>query len=480
MAVDAVIVGSGPNGLAAAVRLAAAGRSVIVLEAAETIGGGTRSAELTLPGYLHDVCAAVHVLGADSPAFAPDVLGTNAIRWIRPEIALAHPLDGGRAGVLHQDLDRSCYELGADGARWRRLIGPVVERWPTLLPQLLGPVLSVPRHPVALGRFGIQAIPPTTWQAHRFRTDEAAAVFGGCAAHAMLPLNRPLTSAFGLMLAAGAHANGWPVAAGGSQVVADALVSRLITLGGEIRTGVTVGSMADLPAHRTVLFDTNPAQLASIAGEALPARYRRRLLKFRHGAGAFKIDYALDASVPWTNDACRRAGTVHVIGSFAELVAAEADVAAGRMPERPFVLVAQQSLCDPSRAPAGKHTLWVYAHVPPRYGGDATEAIERQLERFAPGFRAIVLARHVSGPADLARHNLNYVDGDIAGGSHAGTQLVFRPTISLRSYVTPNPSILLCSASTPPGAGVHGMCGWHAAGRVLSSGIGRRGYGPRL
>ena len=478
MTVDAVIVGSGPNGLAAAVRLASAGRSVIVLEAAETIGGGTRSAELTLPGYLHDVCAGVHVLGADSPAFAPDVLGTDAIQWIRPEIALAHPLDGARAGVLHQDLDLTCDEFGADGARWRRLIGPVVERWPTLLPQLLSPVLSEPRHLVALGRFGIQAIPPTTWQAHRFRTDEAAAVFGGCAAHAMLPLNRPLTSAFGVMFAAGAHANGWPVAAGGSQAVADALATRLITLGGEIRTGVTVRSMADLPAHRTVLFDTNPAQLASIAGEALPSRYRRRLLKFRHGPAAFKIDYALDAPVPWTNDACHRAGTVHVIGSFAELVAAEADVAAGRMPEQPFVLVAQQSLCDPSRAPARKHTLWAYAHVPAGYSGDATEAIERQLERFAPGFRDVVLARHVSGPADLARHNLNYVGGDIAGGSHSGTQLVFRPTISLRSYVTPNPSILLCSASTPPGAGVHGMCGWHAAGRVLSSGIGRRGYGP--
>jgi phytoene dehydrogenase-like protein len=328
-------------------------------------------------------------------------------------------------------------------------------------------VLSVPHHPVALAKFGIRALPPATLVARRFHTDEGAALFGGCAAHAMLALTRPLTSAFGLTLAASAHADGWPLAAGGSQAVADALGARLRSLGGEVRTGVMVRSLADLPPHRVVLFDTNPAQLATIAADSLPARYRRRLRRFRHGPSAFKIDYALDAPVPWTNEACRRAGTVHVIGALDELVRAEADVAAGRMPERPFVLVVQPSLFDPSRAPAGKHTLWAYAHVPHGYTGDATAAIERQLERFAPGFASVVLARHVTRPSEFEVYNPNYVGGDIAGGAHSGTQLIFRPTLAARSYVTPDPTMFLCSASTPPGAGVHGMCGWHAADRAL-------------
>ena len=336
-----------------------------------------------------------------------------------------------------------------------------------MLPQLLGPLLTVPRHPIAMARFGLKALQPTTLLTRRFHTDAAAALFGGCAAHAMLPLSRPLTSAFGLVLAAAAHADGWPLAAGGSQAVADALGARLGELGGEVRTGVMVRSLDDLPPHRVVLFDTNPAQLASIAGDALPGRYRDRLRRFRHGPGAFKLDYALDAPVPWANEACRRAGTVHVVGSFAELVSAEADVAAGRMPDRPFVLVVQPSLFDPSRAPAGKHTLWAYAHVPHGYTGDATAAIERQIERFAPGFGEVVLARHVTTPGDLETYNANYVGGDIAGGAHSGLQLAFRPTLAARPYATPNRSLFLCSASTPPGAGVHGMCGWHAAERVL-------------
>lgn len=462
------MVGSGPNGLAAAVRLAREGRSVVVLEAAPTIGGGTRSAELTLPGFVHDVCAAIHAMGVSSPAFSADVLGSHEVTWLWPEIPLAHPLDGGRAGVLYRDVNLTVASLAqGDGGRWRRLIGPLARSWDRLLPQLLGPVLSVPRHPLVLGRFGLHALQPATMTARRFRTDEASALFGGCAAHAMLPLTAPLTSAFGLMLAAGGHASGWPVAAGGSQAVADALAARLVELGGVIRTGVTVRSMADLQPHRLALFDTNPAQLASIAGDELPVGYRDRLRRFRHGPGAFKIDYALDGPVPWTNDACRRAGTVHVVGTFAELVAAEADVTAGRMPAKPLVLVSQQSLCDPSRSPAGKHTLWAYAHVPHGYDGDAADAIENQIERFAPGFRDLVLARHTSGPADLAQHNLNYVGGDIAGGAHSGLQLVFRPTVALHPYATPNPKLWLCSASTPPGAGVHGMCGWHAAGRAL-------------
>jgi phytoene dehydrogenase-like protein len=465
---DAVVVGSGPNGLAAAVRLAEAGCSVLVMEGADTIGGGTRSAELTLPGYVHDVCAAVHALGVDAPPLSLDRLGEHGLRWVWPEVPLAHPLDGGRAGVLHRGVDETAAGLGADGRAWRRLLQPLVDDWPRLLPQLLGPLLAVPRHPVALTRFGLRGLLPATLLTRRFDTDEAAALFGGCAAHAMLSLNRPLTSAFGLMLAGAAHAGGWPVAAGGSQAVADALVARLRSLGGGVRTGTMVRSLADIPQHRVVLFDTDPTQLASIAGDSLPSRYRERLRRFRHGAGAFKIDYALDGPVPWENELCRRAGTVHVGGTFAEIAAAEADVAAGRMPDRPLVLAVQASVFDPTRAPAGKHTLWAYAHVPHGYAGDASAAIERQIERFAPGFADLVLARHVSAPTDLERYNPNYVGGDIAGGAHTGMQLVFRPTLAVRPYITPNPSLLLCSASTPPGAGVHGMCGWHAAGRALA------------
>jgi phytoene dehydrogenase-like protein len=464
---DAVVVGSGPNGLAAAVRLAESGRSVVVLEAADAIGGGTRSAELTLPGYVHDVCAAVHSLGVSSPATSLDTLGTHGLRWMWPEIPLAHPLDGGRAGVLRRGIDETATGLGEDGPSWTRLLGGLTRNWSKVMPQLLGPVVSVPHHPIAMAKFGIHALQPATWIAKRFDTEEGRALFGGCAAHAMLSLGRPLTAAFGLTMAASAHVDGWPVAAGGSQAVADALAARLVELGGEVRTGVFVRSMADLPAHRVALFDTNPAQLSSIAGDALPRRYRNRLERFRHGPGAFKLDYALDGAVPWQNDACRRAGTVHVIGTFAELVAAEADVASGRLPDRPLVLVVQPTVFDATRAPVGKHTLWVYAHVPHGFDGDATETIERQIERFAPGFRDLVLARHTSGPAALHEYNPNYVGGDIAGGAHNGLQLVFRPTMALRPYVTPNPSLFLCSASTPPGAGVHGMCGWHAADRAL-------------
>ena len=467
-AYDAVVIGAGPNGLAAAVRLAEAGCSTLVLEAAATIGGGTRSAELTLPGYTHDVCAAVHALGMSSPALAHGTLGEHTPRWVWPDIPLAHPLDDGRAGVLHRDLNATVDGLGVDGAKWRRLFEPMIRSWDALSPQLLAPLLSLPHHPVVMARFGIKALQPASLLVRRFKTDEAAALFGGCAAHAFLPLTRPLTSAFGLMLAASGHVGGWPFAAGGSQAVADALAARLIELGGEIRTDTMVRNLSELPPHRAVLFDTNPTQLASIAGDALSARYRKRLRKFHHGPGAFKVDYALSAPVPWTNEACRRAGTVHVVGTFAELAAAEKAIAAGEMPQRPFVLVAQPSLFDPTRAPEGKHTLWAYAQVPHGYSGDATEAIEQQIERFAPGFGDVVLKRRVASPLALEEYNPNYVGGDIAGGAHTGLQLVFRPTVARRPYVTPNKSLFLCSASTPPGAGVHGMCGWHAAGKVLA------------
>ena len=395
-------------------------------------------------------------------------LERHGLEWVHPDIALAHPLDGGSAGVLHHSLDETVAGLGVDGPSWRRLFGPLVRNWDALAAQLLGPILTMPRHPVALARFGRHALSSASLTQRRFTTAEAAALFGGCAAHAFLPLTHPLTAAFGITLALTGHTVGWPVARGGSQAIADAMLARLAELGGEIETGRWVRALADLPPHRVALFDTNPAQLASIAGDQLPPRYVRRLQRFKHGPAAFKIDYALDGPVPWINDSCRRAGTVHVGGTVAEVREAEAACAAGRMPERPFVLVVQQSLFDSSRAPAGKHTLWAYAHVPHGSPVDATTALEDQIERFAPGFRDLVLARHVTSPAALEAHNPNYVGGDIGGGAHSGTQLVFRPNIALRAYVTPNPALLLCSASTPPGAGVHGMSGFHAAQRALA------------
>jgi len=464
---DAVVVGAGPNGLAAAITLAHAGHSVLVLEAADTVGGGTRSAPLTLPGFMHDVCSAVHPLGIASPFMEGLPLEDLGLRWLQPELALAHPLDGRPAAVLHRSVSETSEQFGAGARRYRRLLAPLLDRWEPILHSVLQPVVSRPRHPIMLAHFGFRALPPATLVSRFLRDESAGAMFAGCAAHAFLPLSHPLTSSFGTLLLMTGHTVGWPVAAGGSQAVADTMAAYLRSLGGEIRTGTNVTTFADLPAHRVALFDTDPQQLASIAAGQLPSRYRRRLTSYKPGPAAWKVDYALDGPVPWTDEACRRAGTVHIGGTSAEIASAEADVARGRMPERPFALVAQQSLIDPSRAPAGKHTLWTYAHVPNGYAGDATEALERQLERFAPGFRDLVLARHVTTPSELEAYNPNNRGGDITGGSHRGTQLVFRPTVALRSYRTPNPAIWLCSASTPPGGGVHGMCGHNAARAVL-------------
>ena len=466
-AVDAVVVGSGPNGLVAAITLALAGRSVVVVEAADSIGGGTRSAELTLPGFIHDVCSAIHPLGAGSPAMTALPLAEHGLRWLHPEVALAHPLDGGRAGRVERDLAATVATLGGDGAHWQRHIGRLVAQWDELSPMVMRPLVQVPRHPVVLTRFGVPALAPATWLGRRwFDGDQARALFAGCAAHAFLPLSHPLSASFGMILLTSAHAVGWPVAEGGSRRIADALASLLTSLGGRIETGRRVTSLAELPAHRCVLFDIAPRQVAAIAGDRLPGRFRMRLERFRHGPAAFKIDYALDGPVPWTNEACRRAGTVHVGGSADEVALAEAEVAGGRHPDRPFVLVAQQSIVDPSRAPTGKHTLWAYCHVPNGSSIDMTAAIERQIERFAPGFGDLVLSRHTAGPAWLEAHNNAYVGGDIAGGAHTGLQMVFRPLIG-RAYRTPNPSLLLCGASTPPGGGVHGMCGRNAARTAL-------------
>jgi len=469
---DAVVVGAGPNGLAAAITLARAGASVVVVEAADRPGGGTRSGELTLPGYVHDVCSAIHPLGVASPFFleAHADLAAHGLDWVHPEIPVTHPLPGGRAAVLHRSLGATADALGRDGRAWRGLVAPLVRRWPGFAESVLGPMLRLPSHPVTLTRFGLRALPPAAPLARAlFRDPPARAVFAGLAAHAILDLRTPLTSSFGVMFAAAAHAGGWPAARGGSQAIADAMVGHLRSLGGEVVTGHRVRALADLPDVKVALFDTTPRHLVEIAGDRIPARFRRRLERFRYGPAVFKIDYALDGPVPWADEGSRRAGSVHVCGPMAEVVAAEADVAKGRHPERPFVICTQTSLFDDSRAPAGKHTFWAYCHVPSGSTVDMTSAIEAQIERFAPGFRDLVLARHVMGPAAIEAHSINYIGGDIAAGSHGGLQLVARPVLSANPYTVPVDGLptYLCSSSTPPGAGVHGMCGWWAAKSAL-------------
>jgi phytoene dehydrogenase-like protein len=468
---DAVVVGAGPNGLAAAVTLAQAGRSVLVLEAADTPGGGARTKSLTEPDVVHDICSAVHVLGVASPFFDSQPLGRLGLEWAHAPTPLAHPLDDGRCAVAAHDLDATVSGLGADGKAYRSIVGRLSRRYDDLTDDVLGPVIHVPRHPLFLTRFGLDAVQPAALLVRRFETDEARAMFAGCAAHAMLPFGRLLTSSFGMLLLAGAHAGGWPFARGGSQRITDALVARLVELGGRVECNRTVASLAHVPPARAILFDTSPRQLSAIAGQSLPARYRRRLDRFRHGPGAFKIDYVLNAPVPWRSPACRDAGTVHVGGTLAEIAEAEATIASGRHAEKPFVLVAQPSVADETRAPRGIHALWVYAHVPNGSTLDQTDVVERQIERFAPGFRDVVRARSIVRAADFEQYNANYVGGDIAGGAHVMNQLIARPFLSLRHYRTPNPKLFLCSASTPPGAGVHGMCGFNAARVALRTAL---------
>lgn len=464
---DAVVVGSGPNGLAAAITLALAGRSVRVLEGAATIGGGTRTEELTLPGYLHDVCSGIHPLAVASPFLRSLPLAGHGLLLLHPELPLAHPLDGGRAVALHRSLDLTSRGLGADGAAYRRLMAPLVASWQPLLADVLGPP-RLPRHPLLTGRFALDAVRPVDRLARaRFRGEAARALLAGCGAHSMLPLSAAGSSAFALGLGLLGHAAGWPVAAGGSRAITDAMASLLRSLGGEIETGRPVASLADAGPARAVLLDVGPGALAAIAGDRLPARYRRALARFRHGPGAFKIDYALSEPVPWAAEEARRAGTVHVGGTLSEIAAAEAEVAAGRHPDRPFVLVGQQSLADPGRAPAGRHTLWAYCHVPSGSDRDMTAAVEGQIERFAPGFRDVVLARRATGPAALEARNPNMVGGDINGGAADLVQMLARPMARRVPYATPDERLFLCSASTPPGGGVHGMCGWHAARAAL-------------
>lgn len=464
---DAVIIGSGPNGLAAAITLARNGWKTLVIEAADTIGGGMRTKELTLPGFRHDVCSAVHPTGAASPFFRSLNLERHGLRWLQPEIALAHPLDGGQAAVMHRSLDATADGLGADGAGYRRLFASLVASADKLIPSVLDPI-SVPRHPLLMARFGLAAALPATLLAEmNFKTDEGRALFAGNAAHCVLPLTHPFTSAIAVMLQTCAHAVGWPVAEGGSQSIADALAAEFREHGGEIVCGWPVKSLAGLPSARAVFFDTAPRAMARIAGDELPAGYRRKLGAYRHGPGIFKIDYALSQPAPWANAACRKAGTVHVGGTLEEIAASEQDAFEGRHSERPFVLVAQQSLCDPSRAPAGKHTLWAYCHVPHGSDFDMEPRITAQIERFAPGFRDCILARHTMNCPRVEAYNPNCIGGDIVGGMADITQLLTRPAARLSPWSTPNPKIFLCSSSTPPAGGVHGMCGVHAASAAL-------------
>jgi phytoene dehydrogenase-like protein len=468
--VDVVVVGSGPNGLAAALTVAGAGRSVVVLEAADAIGGGTRTAELTLPGFAHDVCSAIQPLAAVSPFFAAAGLDRYGLELLQPEVALVHPLDGGRAGVVHESLAETIAGLGPDGKAWDRHLGWITRHWSTLGTDTLAPLVRLPRHPFTMAAFGARAGLPATWFGrHVFESDEARGLFAGAAAHSFLPLERPLTTAPGLMLLASAHVAGWPSAKGGSQAIADAMARKLADLGGTIETGHEVRSLADVPESKAVLFDLTPRQVLAICGDELPARYRARLGRFRYGPGVCKVDFALSEPVPWTNADARRAGCLHLGGTLAEIAAGEAEVAAGRHPSRPFTLVAQQSIFDPSRAPAGQHTLWTYCHAPNGSDVDMSAAIEGQLERFAPGFKDIVLAKHVGTSAWYERYNANFIGGDIAGGSHGGLQLLMRPRPGVHPYRTPNPRFFLCSASTPPGGGVHGMCGLHAAEAALAT-----------
>jgi phytoene dehydrogenase-like protein len=463
---DVVIIGSGPNGLAAAVALAQAGASVLVLEARDEIGGGTRTAPLTLPGFAHDVCSAVHPLGILSPFFRTLPLEAHGLRWIRPSASVAHPLDDQPAVLLRRSLDETAAGLADDGPAYRRLLEPLLADPHGLLQDALGP-LGVPRHPLMMLRFGLRAMRSAAGMAKRFDGVRARALLAGCAGHSILPLDRRLSGAVGLMFLLAGHIEEWPVAAGGSHAITQALASLLESLGGRIETNVLVRSHAELPAARLYLFDTSPAQLAAIAGPVLPRGYLGRLRRFRYGPGVFKLDWALDGSIPWKDSHCLEASTVHLGGTFDEIAAAEAAVWRGQHPERPFVLLCQQSQFDHSRAPDGKHTGWAYCHVPAGSTVDLTEIVERQVERFAPGFRASILARHVTTPADLERYNPNYVGGAIAGGVADIYQTFTRPVARLNPYTTPNPRVLICSASTPPGGGVHGMCGYHAAQTAL-------------
>ena len=469
---DAVVVGSGPNGLAGAIRLAQEGIRVTVLEAADRAGGGTRTSELMFRGVLHDDCSAFHPTGVASPFLQSLGLERYGLEWQWPEIDLAHPLDDGRAAVLSRDMDETVASLGPDAAAWRRLFEPMARDLPKLVSEVFRPILHVPSHPIALTRFGLRALAPATWTARRFHDDPARALYMGVAAHVFGRLDTPLSGSVGLLLAAAGHRYGWPVAAGGSERITAAMAALLTELGGDIKTGTTVtglDQLRDLSGKRpdVVLLNTAPDAALRIVGDALPGRVRRALGRYTYGPAAHKVDFAIDGDMPWTNESLTRAGTVHLGGTAAEIVASEAATSNGQMPERPFTLLGQQYLVDPSRSSGGINPLYAYAHVPHGYRGDATEAVVAQIERFAPGFRARIVATHTRSPQELERYNANYVGGDIAAGANTGRQVVLRPRLALDPYALGVHGVYLCSSATPPGAGVHGMGGFNAAESAL-------------
>lgn len=461
---DAVVVGAGPNGLAAAIRLAQHRLSVLVLEANSTVGGSARSAELTLPGFTHDLCSAIHPLGLGSPFFRQLSLEKYGLSWIHPEVPLAHPLENGQVVVLRKSLSETAAELGGDKSAYEQLMSPMIAHWDTLASEFLQPLLHWPRAPIALARFGLMAIrPATTLAKAKFKLEPPRALFAGLAAHSFLALDEPFSAGFGLVLGLLGHAVGWPLPRGGSQSLANALAAHLRSLGGEIRTSSCVESLTALPLARAILLDLTPRQVLRITGDTLPGSYHKKLQRYRYGPGVFKLDYALAGPIPWKAQVCRGAGTVHLGGTLDEVALAEREVAQGKTPDRPFVLLAQPSLFDPTRAPAGKHTAWAYCHVPNGSTADMTSAIENQIERFAPGFGELVLAREAMTCSALETKNANLIGGDINGGAADWRQLLARPVLSPNPYRTPVPGLYLCSSSTPPGGGVHGMCGFHAA-----------------
>ena len=459
---DAVVVGAGPNGLTAAVELARRGFSVGVFEARDTVGGGARTEELTLPGFRHDPCSAVHPLGIGSPVFKTMPLARYGLEWLHPELPMAHPFDDGTAAVLSRSVAETAASFGPrDAGAYRRLVAPFLGKWDTLAHDFMSlPLSALPRDPVTLARFGLAGLPPSTWLSLRFRDERAKALFAGLVAHVIAPLSGVATGAVGLIFALAAHAGGWPLARGGSQSISDALASYLRDLGGTVHTGYEIKRLDDLPPARAYVFDTSPTALARIAGLG------RAYDGYRYGASVFKLDYALDGPVPWTAEAPRRAGTVQIGPTARDIGLALRQATSGRAPDSPFLITAQPSVVDASRAPEGKHVFWAYGHVPNGWEGDFTEAIERQIERFAPGFRDRVLARATEGPPELAARNANYVGGDIATGAATGLQLLLRSKISLSPYTTSHPAVFLCSSATPPGPGVHGMSGHNAAKAV--------------
>jgi phytoene dehydrogenase-like protein len=471
MSRKACVIGAGPNGLAAAIVLAKAGLQVDVLEAESTPGGAARTLELTLPGFRHDFGSAVYPLGAGSPFFSSLPLINHGLEWIRSPAALAHPLDDGTAVMLERDLGETRDSLGIDGPAWDKLMHPFVERWTEFAPEILRPVPFIPRHPWLMALFGIVALQPARVVAHRFRNQRARALFAGLAAHSFLRLDEPLSAAIAILMAVSAYAVGWPIPRGGAQSLTNALCAFLSTLGSKVNTSSPVQSLAALADYDLLLCDLTPRQLIKVGGQRLSDSYKRRLGRYRYGAGAFKVDYALNAPIPWKAPGCLRAATVHLGGSFEEIAASEKAVRIGQLADRPFVLLAQPSLFDGSRAPAGKHTAWAYCHVPNGCKVNMVEKLECQIERFAPGFRDCILARRVFSPADLESMDANLVGGDIGGGTMDIRQFLFRPT--WRHYATSARDIYICSASTPPGGGVHGMCGYHAARMALLRSDGR-------